>query len=372
MTRFTRRLATAPVWFALLALALAAGCEKRPTGYDPNPNTPEGVYAPDAQLLVYRNAALRVMVRDYASTNVDSVVVGATAFPGSTEMPLLKLLDGTAANTFEMFRRNGGGKFERTTDYDLQSEAKYLNAHYESFSTTDPAPGSFAPSSYMARGLLAGGAATHQSPLSNESRLTATDVLPITYNGDLQPLDSLFTISWVGVPGAVGYWVHIYEKPIAGGDRLTSSLPAPIAYITAADEFIGYRPGNSPGSSVQFKLGDTSLLTLKYVPALLGHEYYVRVSGVNSDGQIMAQTPGNLDSLNLSADLAYLAPPGYSPEKTKVFFSLGGTKVVRRPPAHLTDGDAAQAPAPEASMSVEHHSSLVRFPWIGPFRAGRH
>ena len=347
MTRFTRRLATVPVWFALLTLALVAGCEKRPTGYDPNPNSPEGVTSPDAQLLGYRNAALRVMVRDYASTNVDSVVTGAQAFPGSTEMPLLLLLDGTVANTFEMYRRSSGGKFERTTDYDLQSVFKFLNAHYEAFFTTDPAPGSFSPSTYLARGLVAGGAATHQSPLSNESHLTAPDVLPITYNGDLQPFDSLFTVSWVGVPGAVGYWVHIYEKPIAGGDRLTSSLPAPIAYITAADEFIGYRPGNNPGGSVQFKLGDTSLLTLKYVPALLGHDYYVRVSGVNSDGQIMAQTPGNLDSLALSADLAYLAPPSYSADKTKVFFSLGGTKVARRPPApHLTDGDAALAPAP--------------------------
>jgi hypothetical protein len=365
MTRSSRILAAV---LALAALVLAAGCEKRPTGYDPNPNSPEGVPAADARLLAYRNIALRVVVRDYASTNVDSVSVGAQAFAGSTSMPLLLLLDGTPANSFELFRRSGGGAFERTADYALQSLFKYVNAGYEIFFSTDPSPGSYAPPSYLARGLV-DGVASHQSPLSNEGRLTAPDLLPILYNGDLQPLDSLFTVSWVGVPGAVGYWVHIYEKPIPGGQRLVSSLPSPIAYVTAGDEFIGYRAGNNPGGSVQFKLGDTGLLTLRYFPPLVGHDYLVRVSGVNADGQVIAQTPGNLDSLSLSGDLAFLAPPTYSAEKTKLFFSLGGTKVARRAVTpHLTDGDAAQEPAPAMNQTLVRHNPLVQFPYIGPFR----
>ena len=351
----------------LAALVLTAGCEKRPTGYDPNPNSPEGVPAADARLLSYRNSALRVLVRDYASTNIDSVAVGAQAFAGPSSMPLLLLLDGTPANSFELYRRSGSGKFDRTTDYALQSVFKFVIAGYEMFFSTYPAPGSYAPPSYLARGLV-DGVASHQSPLSNESRLTAPDLLPILYNGDLQPLDSLFVVSWVGVPGAVGYWVHIYEKPIPGGQRLVSSLPSPIAYVTAADEFLGYRPGNNPGGSVQFRLGDTSLLTLRYTPPLIGHDYLVRVSGVNADGQVIAQTRGNLDSLALSGDLAFLAPPSYSPEKTKLFFSLGGTKVARRTLTHLTDGDAAQEPAPAVNVTLERHNPLVQFPYIGPFR----
>ena len=367
MTRFSRILAAA---VALVSLVLAAGCEKRPTGYDPNPNSPEGVPAADARLLAYRNAGLRVVAIDYLATPIDSAVSYAQAFPGPTTMPLLLLLDGTVANTFELYRRDGGGKFERTADYALKSMFKFVNAGYEYFFSTDPTPGSFAPPSYLARGLV-NGVASHQSPLSNEARYTVTDVLPITYNGDLQPLDSLFTVSWVAVPGAVGYWVHIYEKPTPGGQRVESALPAPFAYTTAADEFIGYRPGNNPGGSVQFKLGDTAgLLTLWYVPALLGHDYFVRVSGVNADGEVMAQTPGNLDSLTITPELAYLAPPTYSPEKTKLYFSLGGTKVARRTlTPRITDGDGAQGSAPAMNTKVERHNPLVQFPYVGPFRS---
>jgi len=97
MTRF-------PKWCipALLtgALALTAGCEKQPAGYDPNPDRPEGVTTTAAQLVAYRNQALRVMIRDYASTNIDSVVVGVTAFTGPTTMPLLLLFDATQSNQF--------------------------------------------------------------------------------------------------------------------------------------------------------------------------------------------------------------------------------------------------------------------------------
>ena len=42
MTRFRKWLSAV---LALAALMLAAGCEKRPTGFDPNPNMPEGAKA---------------------------------------------------------------------------------------------------------------------------------------------------------------------------------------------------------------------------------------------------------------------------------------------------------------------------------------
>lgn len=364
MTRYGRILAAAT---ALVSLVLAAGCEKRPTGYDPNPNTPEGIPAADARLLAYRNAGLRVVAIDFLPNPIDSAESFAYAFPGPASMPLLLLIDGTVANAFELYRRSSGGAFERTADYPLQSVFKYVNAGYETFFSTDPSPSAYAPPSYLARGLV-NGVASHGSPLSNEGRLAVPNVLPITYNGDLQPLDSLFTVSWVAVPDAVGYWVHIFEKPIPGGQRVQSALPSPIAYLTAGDEFIGYKAGNNPGGSVQFKLGDTSLLTLKYIPALLGHDYYVRVSGVNADGQVIAQTPGNLDSVSITPDLAYLAPPTYSPEKTKLYFSIGGTKVARRAPAHLTADAGADGSAPAPNATVERHNPLVRFPYVGPSR----
>jgi len=303
-----------------------------------------------------------VMVRDYGSPTLDSVVVGATAFPGPASMPLLLLFDGTPANSYEMYRRDDGGKFIRTTDFDIPSHFKYVDAGYETFFTTDPSPGSFAPSTYLARGLL-NGIATHESPLSNESLMPVTDLPPITYNGELFPLDSLFTLSWVGVPNAVGYWLHVYTKPIPSGQRLTSALPGPLSYLTAGDLLIGYYAGNNPGGSVQYKLGSPGLLTLKSRPPLLGTDYYVRISGVDANGEVIAQTPGDLDSVSMTDDLTFLAPPGFSTDKSKLFFSLSGVKVARRPPlghvtAGLGSGDAGLLGPPE------RHVADIRFPAV--------
>ena len=358
----TRYLNFLPVALALLLLAIAAGCEKRPTGLDPNPNTPEGTTTPLAQLVAYRNHALRVMVRDYGSPTADSIVTGATAFPGPTSMPLLLLFDGTQANTYEMYRRDDGGQFIRTTDFEIPSHFKYVDAGYETFFSTDPAPGDFQPSTYLARGLL-NGVATHESPLSNESRMPVTDLPPIIYNGDLNPVDSLFTLSWVGVPGAVGYWLHAYVKPIPSGQRLQSALPAPLSYETASDLLIGYYAGNNPGGSVQYKLGSPGLLTLKSRPPLLGTDYCVRVTGVDADGEVIAQTPGDLDSVAMTPDLAYLAPT-LSPDKSKLFFSLSGVKVARRPrvagPAGVSAGNDVIVGPPQ------RHIADVRFPAVAP------
>ena len=369
MTRF-------PKWCtpALLigALALVAGCEKRPTGYDPNPNSPEGVFSPDARLVSYRNQALRVMIRDYASTNIDSVVVGVSQFPGAATMPLLLLFDGTQSNQYEMYRRDDGGKFQRTGDFDLDSHFKYVSAGIESYFTTDPAPGNYSPPTYMARGVL-NGVATHVSPLSNESLMLQTDLPEILYNGELNPLDSLFTLSWVAVNGAAGYWIHAYEKPIASAQRLQCSIPAPLSYLTAADLLIGFYNGNNPGGSIQYKLGSPGLLTLVYNPPLLGHDYQIRITAVDPTGQVIAQTPGDLDSLSMSADLAYLAPPTFSQEKSKMFFSLGGPTVSRRSlhagPALVTGaGPAGESQAGTALQGpLQRHIATVPFPSVRPW-----
>ncbi len=367
MTRYSK-------WFtvgvALVALAALASCETRPTGFDPDPNRPEGVTAANARLISYRDHGLRVMVRDYASTNIDSVVLSAQALPGPTTMPLLLLLDGTAANSFEMYRRDDAGRFERTADYTLQSVFKYVDVGYEEFFTPDPSPSGYNPSSYLARGL-SDGIATHASPLTNEGQLTQTNLIPIKYNGELFPLDSLFTVSWVGVPGAVGYWIHIYVKPIAGFERLVSSFPAPISYLTTSDLLIAYREGNNPGGSVQFRLGATDMLTLRHTAPLLGPEYLVRISGVDATGQVIAQTPGDLDSIGVSADLAFLLPPTFRIEKSKLFFSLGGTKVARRSltrgPANTTsDASAAEPSAASVQLGRQQHVMRLGFPYVTP------
>jgi hypothetical protein len=351
------------VLLALVALAATTGCEKRPTGVGSISTAPEGIRATDARLLAFRNTPRRVMVRDYQSTNIDSVVVQASPFAGSANMPLLMLVDGTAANSVELYRRSGGGAFERTRDFPLQNTVKFVNTGYELYFSTDPSPGPYTPSSYVTRGLV-DGVASRQSPLSNEALITSLGLLPILYNGSRHPIDSLFAVSWIGVPNAAGYWVHLYEKPLSGGERLKSAYPAPIAYTTAGDLLIGYRAGNNPGGPVSFNLGDPSLLTIKSRAPLVGHEYLVRISAVDNSGHVFAQTPGDLDSLPLSPDLAYLAPSSFSTEKSKIFYSLGGVSVARQIP--VPAGPAAVL-APEnlgADLTIERHVPLSPFPFV--------
>ena len=363
MTRSRKWCAVA---LALAALALAAGCEKRPTGFDPNPASPEGAPSADVKLITFHNAPLSVTALDYASPDLSQTTVGVSAFAGAPSLPLLLVLDGTSANTFETYRRDDAGRFVRTTDFPLQSKFKFVNAGFEEFFTPDPAPSRYSPPSYLARGLL-DGVATHASPLSNESRLVQSDVLPIVYNGLQDPRDSLFVISWIGVPGAVGYWIHAFEKPNAGSQRLIMSLPAPIAYLTAGDLLIGYYQGNNPGGTVSYRLGDP-LFKLKSGPPLVGHDYFIRISGVDATGQVIAQTPGDVDSISMSPDLAFLAPPTFSAEKTKLFFENGGTKVARRPPFGIGSVVAGES---AGAATIERHIADVRFPVAGPIQVIR-
>jgi hypothetical protein len=353
-------------WFsavlALAALMLAAGCEKRPTGFDPNPNMPEGATSADVKLVTYRNVAWPVLVLDTESGNTQ--LVGASAFDGPEDTPLLLVLDGTPSNTFEMYRRDDGGRFVRTTDFLIQSKFKFVNFGFEEFFSPDLTPSHYSPPTYLARGLL-DGVATHASPLSNESRMgnAVPDFLPITYNGNLQPLDSLFTISWIGVPGAVGYWIHVFELPIPSAHALLASLPAPLAYKTAGDLLIGFYAGNNPGGSIQYRLGDP-LFRLKMERPLLGHDYYVRITGVDESGQVVAQTAGDLANVALTADLASLLPPDFPPDKSRLFFFTGGARVTRR---HLSRGDASviAGGTGESATAVSHIADL-RFPVIRP------
>jgi len=95
---------------------------------------------------------------------------------------------------------------------------------------------------------------------------------------------------------------------------------------------------------------------------------------VDPTGQVIAQTPGDLDSLSMSADLAYLAPPSFSAEKSKMFFSLGGPKVARRTLAHgpaLVAGPGSAAGQPQAGPAlqgtVQRHIANVPFPAVRPW-----
>jgi len=122
------------------------------------------------------------------------------------------------------------------------------------------------------------------------------------------------------------------------------------------------------GGSNTFRLGDPTLLTLKSTPPLLGHDYLVRITGVDATGQVIAQTPGDLDSMNLSADLAYLLGPTMRIDKAKLFFSLGGTKVTRRPPGVMPAG-LADVDAPNPVQGRVQHVTRLGFPTIAPLRS---
>jgi hypothetical protein len=90
----------------------------------------------------------------------------------------------------------------------------------------------------------------------------------------------------------------------------------------------------------------------------------VRVTGLNADGRVIAQTPGNIDSLAIARPRVP-GPSTYSADKTSCF-SLGGARSPAGHDAALTDGDVSQGSA-RLNLTVERHSRWS-VPCIGPSR----
>lgn len=291
-----------PRRLVVLALALTAalaGCSKKITSVDADYTQLEGTPNPDARLFVWRD--LPTEIRYFADlgtpgpSEVDTLLEVVPAYRSGVGVVQTMLLDGSTASGFEFFRRAANGGFQPMRDYVVTAPRKWLDSHWELYELADTSPSSYTPATYMARGLIAG-ATTQASPLTNAAELASPATNNLVYTGDLfGGNDSLFTMSWNSVPGASGYWIHVYQfrSDATNDEIIASGTPSPIWNGKVRDQFVGYVA--APATS--YRLGSPGARVLTFTPPLFGQEYLVRITAVGPTGQVMAYIGTDLSNI---------------------------------------------------------------------------
>src|SRR5207247_5648919 len=93
--------------------------------------------------------------------------------------------------------------------------------------------------------------------------------------GQPEPLDSLFVMEWMPAPGAVGYYIQVYQPSFnltSNFEQMESGVPAPIYAFKSRDILVAYIPAPSnPAARVSFRMptpgarskADTTLMTVR-------------------------------------------------------------------------------------------------------------
>lgn len=278
---------------ALLAAILAYGCVKKaPTELDPS-FVPAGMADSAARLIA--NAALPSTIQIYldlppVGVDPNDPLVGTEEVyrynPGSNVM---MLMDQTPASKVEALRREGNGAWNSYQDFFHDPTRKWLESESQAFVIVDEAPSGFTPATYLLRGIV-DGVVTARSPISNPSVLADRIVDNVFYTGISAPADSQFTVSWVDVPNAVGYWIHVYQFLEARqSDQIASGVPQALYLDKNRDFYLCYLP--APATSYKLGSPNAEIITTKVM--LRGQVYLVRVSAVNADGRLIAYTYGD-------------------------------------------------------------------------------
>lgn len=322
-------------WMALLAagalVLVATGCsEKVPTGPFGSYLVayPEGVRdtleRTPSDLVVWPDVPLRVF-----EVGTDTTVFPARTFTVYRSGPGVmhgEIMDYVQASGYQLFRSEDGGGYRSFNDFWLTPERRFTDRSYygrtqgalamppaQFFAFSDANPAVIPARSYVARAQISGvtGAAY---PLTNRGTTPDTTEIPtVNYTGRIGtpgnpegipvPPDSLLALSWDPVPGAAGYWVHIYQKRTDvrnSDDVMTIAHPAPIATGKVRDKFIGF----FPAPLTAYKLGDPvppGARVLVYRLLIGLQEVFVRVSAVDASGRMIATT-GSSGSLDASSE----------------------------------------------------------------------
>jgi len=287
---------------AVIALALA-GCTKKIT-VDAGYTAPEGQESTDARLVVYADAPMTFEY--YVDNNppgadpTDVLERTETVTP-SPGMLHGTILDGTAASGYQVLRREGNGGYAQLKDYVLNPVSKFLESGWEIYTFSDPNPSPWSPPTYLGRGVVAG-QVTRTSPLTDTAMVTLPGVPELTYTGLTTPPDSLITMKWNQVPGAVGYWMQVYQyRQASTAQMVASSQAAPFVTNNVRNYFLAYVP--APADS--FKIGSTPGLVLTRRTLLTGIEYLVRITAVGENGQMLAFTYGDKGVVAYAAGFYY-------------------------------------------------------------------
>ncbi len=232
----------------LAALALATGCAKKLTTPDAAYTTPEGVPSANAVMIAWPDLpvvqSLWLDRPDYTSGQAvlgtwnpqnaanplgDSLISTQLIYPTGAGAFHGVIVSTSAADSFNVLRRERNGGLRSFLPNPLAPFRQWLDGGATVYAVTDPAPSGAMPARYIGQGLLHG-AVRAQSPLTNEAAVSVDSV------GDIQTFltvpsqkDSLFTIKWLPVPGAAGYWVQVftYAPQASDMDKLLAGAPAP-------------------------------------------------------------------------------------------------------------------------------------------------
>lgn len=233
------------------------------------------------------------------------------------------VVDYTQANGYQMFRLEDGGGYRSFADFMIPASRRMSERSYyggaagavvlppaQLFRFADEAPPAIPLKGYVGRAVISGVTGSGY-PLTNlGSAPDTTGILPLLYTSPTglpgpgpPPPDSLLDMTWETIPGAAGYWVHIYQKradvrATEAADAIEIALPSPIAAGKVRDLFIGFFP--APRTS--YKLGSPvppGCRVLAYRPLIGLQEVLLRVSAVDAAGRMIATTgsAGDMDAV---------------------------------------------------------------------------
>ena len=214
----------------------------------------------------------------------------------------------SAAEGMEIFRTENNGAVRRIFDFAVQVERRWIDGLSEDYQFADLDPTRASNATYYTRGLI-GGTAGASSPISNGSRPVAGSITDIRYlaerwgtaaGGRREDAESLFVMAWAPVSGASRYWLHVFQyqtRPLNLTERILTGTPSPILTLGARDIFIA----TVPASITTYKMGDPGATIYTFRTPRLRAEYFVRISAVDANGQLIGMTVG--PTITKTADL---------------------------------------------------------------------
>ena len=301
-------------WLALLATALTVlaalpSCSPKVTALDSDYETVEGTPSPNSQLMLWSDEGVSSYFyedRDPADPDpgdiLDATLV-IRAYPPGTLRGMV--LDSTVADAYQVFRRESGGGFRPFEGFTLLPSRKWLGTQTEAYSFADRSPSSYAPPTYVARGVV-DGVATSRSPLSNEVQLEPGGLRNIAASArwDKEKTGKL-TITWIPVPGVERYLVQVYafrSDMRSADEQVLSGVPSPLFDGKVTDYFVGVLPSHPaivpPDSERVFvDSTGTDIKTILARPVVFGSGLLVRVAGLDAANRLIALTLGDPDPI---------------------------------------------------------------------------
>jgi hypothetical protein len=295
----------------------ALSCSERITEIDPSlqpPGFPEG--QPDvSQLMIWPDTPNRVFrYKDAPPRGPNNQATNPDPFaPPDTLVGFREvydigagvvrglIFDDSPAERYQMFRREGAAGFRPLKDFLLRRVHPVLDSavsRVDLLEFTDRAPFPAGLRAYIGRGVI-GDVVTADAPLTNLARTSRDTVtrhvrfLGFTLgrlNADTTATEGI-SITWQTVPGAIGYWVQIFQLGTqTGEDIIRAGAPTPLFSGNSRDFTVAWVP-DSAGAAVQrFDIQNPApgVRVLMAKRLIFGLEYIVRISAINSEGDLIA------------------------------------------------------------------------------------